>query len=283
VDDRDMPERLSTTSDATTTHDATPDTSATYDTSAAHARASNDAADERIEAFHAARLPRAEYRFYRALLLAFPERGGPPDRPTLARLAHDHGVALERTLALLAQEDCVQRDPTTGAIRAAYPFSGVPTPHRVVLPAHDSAAPPAQLYAMCALDALGIPLMLRRGAEITSADALTGDEVRVTLAPSATGEPGNGGAGLAGWTASWEPPTSVIFARREEHDCAGDASGACCPVINFFATAAHAQEWVAAHGAPEGEMLTQTEAVRRAQTLFAGILDRLTDDAVQTR
>lgn len=273
MDDRAIPERPSTTSGAPTIDD----------TGAAQIAGGNGTLDEGIEAFHAARLPRAEYRFYRALLLAFPEHGGPPDHTTLVRLARDHSVSLEPTLALLAREDCVQRDPTTGAIRAAYPFSGVPTPHRVVLPPHDSAAPPAQLYAMCALDALGIPLMLRRGAVITSADALTGDEVRVTLAPTTIGEPGNGGAGIPGWSATWEPPTSVIFARREEHDCAGDASGACCPVINFFATAAHAQTWVAAHGSPDGGLLTPAEALRRAQTLFAGILDRLTDDAVQTR
>jgi hypothetical protein len=221
----------------------------------------------------------AAYRFYRALLLVFPERGGPPDGTTLRRLARRFGVELEATLARLATEDLVQRDPATGAIRAAYPFSGVPTAHHVTHFADlddRGEVPEVQVYAMCALDALGIPLMLRRDALITSADALTGEEVHVLVRQSDEGTAGTvGNAGeLAGWATTWEPSTTVVYARPEEyatHDRV--AAGYRCPVTNFFATAEHAHAWRTRHGSPEDVILTHAEALQRAHRRFAGVLD----------
>ncbi len=88
----------------------------------------------------------------------------------------------------MARQDLVQRDPSRGTIRAAYPFSGVPTVHRVTLLADFAGDSPIELYAMCALDALGIPLILRRDAFVTSVDALTGEAVRVLVRRIATAE-----------------------------------------------------------------------------------------------
>jgi hypothetical protein len=114
----------------------------------------------------------AAYRFYRAVLLLFAEWGGAPDRVQLRELAARFGVPLAATLTELATKGLVQRDPATGAILVAYPFSSAPTAHRLTLA---SAATedvtdrdPRHFFAMCALDVLGIPLMLRRDARIAS-------------------------------------------------------------------------------------------------------------------
>ena len=193
--------------------------------------------DELVAVCRLATLRRAEYQFYRTILLAFPETGGPHDRATLRQLARRHSISLEATLADMARQDLVQRDSTTGVIRAAYPFSGVPTAHRVTLladsndptdPADPTAVAPVRLYAMCALDALGIPLMLCRDALVTSVDPLTGEPVRVAVrrvnadevsvnkeSDAATSQT------VDGWRAVWEPATAVVFARPEEHECAG--------------------------------------------------------------
>lgn len=233
-----------------------------------------------------AMLRRAEYQVYRELLLAFLATGGPPDRPTLRTLARRYNVPLEAALARMAQQDLVQRDPATGVIRAAYPFSGVPTPHLVTLLSNPSESAdgsditPVQLYAMCALDALGIPLMLRRDALVTSADAITGEAIRVTVrqaraaevSPDAKGD----ASGLDGWRAIWEPSTAVVFARPEEHECEGGvAAGSCCPITNFFVTKEQAEQWAEGHGSAEDVVLTQDEALHRARSLFAGVLERL--------
>ena len=236
-----------------------------------------------------ATLRRAAYQFYRALLLTFPETGSPPDRSTLRTLARRYAVPLEATLADMARQDLVQRDPATGAIRAAYPFSGVPTAHRVTLPIDpaDPADPTdragaaaIQLYAMCALDALGIPLMLRRAALVTSIDALAGQAVRMLMRRSSAAERAAAEEGdastLDGWMAVWEPSTAVVFARPEEHECEGGvAAGSCFPLTNFFVAREQAERWAVAHGSSADVVLTPDEALRRAHTLFAGVLERL--------
>jgi hypothetical protein len=245
----------------------------------------------------AATLRRAEYQFYRMVLLAFPAIGGPPDRASVRRLARQYAVPLDATLARMTAQDLIQRDPTTGAIRAAYPFSGVPTAHHVTLPvgpnlaatrdaaSRSTGGDPIQLYAMCALDALGIPLMLHRDALITSADALTGEAVQVTVQRVSGSSVAKGGtdgqrstSGLDGWVAHWEPATVVVYARPEEHECEGGvAAGSCCPLTNFFVTRAQAERWAAEHGSAEDVILSQDEALRRASALFSGVLERLED------
>jgi hypothetical protein len=223
-----------------------------------------------------ANLPHAEYRFYRALLLVFPERGGPPDRGELRRLAQRFDVNLEATLARLATHDLAQRDPTTGGITAAYPFSGVPKPHRVTLLSDPGGRAGIQVHAMCALDALGIPLMLRRPALVSSLDPQTGEEVRVRVWQDDATDSG-AESGLPGWRTEWEPATALVYARPEDHE-ADSCDIACdcrCPVINFFAAPAHARQWAQQHGTPGDVMLSPAEALPRADRRFGGILDRL--------
>jgi hypothetical protein len=128
-------------------------------------------------------LTTAAYRFYCAVLLSFAEPGGAREQAQLRGLAARFCVPLAATLALLAANGLVQRDPATGALHVAYPFSATPTAHHVTLaPAGcDGASDPdcRTIFAMCALDALGIPLMLRRDALIASQDALTGETITV--------------------------------------------------------------------------------------------------------
>jgi hypothetical protein len=234
------------------------------------------AATDLVWVCRSATLPRAAYRFYRALLLTFPARGGPPDRATLRRLARCFGVDLDPTLATLATHDLVQRDPATGGITTAYPFSGVPRPHRVTLLGDPAGSSGVQVYAMCALDALSIPLMLRRSALVASVDPLTGESVRVRIW-RADGAAGGEESDPAGWRAEWEPATGLVYARPEDPSAdARDIAAACrCPVTNFFAAPAHAHRWAERHGAPGDVLLAPAEALQRAERRFGGLLDRL--------
>src|SRR5262249_8376303 len=122
-----------------------------------------------IHVCRSAWLSPAEYALYRAILLAFPERGRAPNAAELELLAQRYGIDAEETLRRFARQDLVQRDATTGEIAVAYPFSAVPTIHRIRFE-HDTDADSApecpDLYAMCAIDALGVPLMLSRAAWI---------------------------------------------------------------------------------------------------------------------
>ena len=240
---------------------------------------SSSAANDLVWVCRSATLPRAEYRFYRALLLVFPERGGPPDHAELRRLARRFGVDLEETLARLATHDLVQRDLITGAITAAYPFSGVPKLHRVTLLTNPTESARVQVYAMCALDALGIPLMLRRPAVIRSVDPLTGEAVcvRIWRADATDATVGGADSGLPGWRAAWDPVTAVVYARPENPAAdTGNIASACrCPVTNFFTAPAQAHRWAEQHGASGDVLLAPSEALQRAERRFGGLLDRL--------
>jgi hypothetical protein len=226
-------------------------------------------------------LTAAAYRFYRAILLCFAEWGGAPNRAQLRGVAARFGVPLAATLTELATKGLVQRDPATGAILVAYPFSSAPTAHRVTLApaaAKDiTDRDPRHIFAMCALDALGIPLMLHRDARIASQDALTGETIEVHVQVHVTNAAALSEA--TDWKAQWSPASTVIYARapehEHEHDCGVDAATACCPLINFFTTEAHARAWAKAHPVADGVLLTQVDAMQYALASFGGLLDRL--------
>ncbi|MGH2514697.1 MAG: organomercurial lyase [Ktedonobacterales bacterium] len=277
------------------TNGASSESSASVSEVATGEVATGEVATDVIYVCRSVTLRRAEYRFYRAILLTFPAHGGPPDRATLRQLARGFGLHLEVTLALLAAQDLVQRDPATGAITAAYPFSGVPTAHRVHLAATPDY-PAVELFAMCALDALGIPLLLQRAATITSEDRLTREPVRVSVVSAVRGAStsasasastsasasasASAGAEDGEWSAAWDPAETVVVARPEdhEHEHGVGAAEACCPIINFFRSAHHAERWVAAHPDSAVRVYSQAQALRHAATLFAGVLDRLAAD-----
>ena len=232
-----------------------------------------------VTVYRSARLTPAAYRFYCAVLRTFPTRGQPPTPTQLRRLAERFAVPLAATLADMVAQDLLQLDAATGAVRAAYPFSGVPSAHRVTLSPDAAGSSEVltqrQVYAMCALDALGIPLMLGCAATIASEDALTHEVVRVTLAPRENAPV----SVLDGWRTQWDPPGTVIFARdaahEHEHDGGCAAAGVCCPITNFFAEMSHAQQWAQVYPVTDGVLLTGDEALHRAHALFGRVLYRL--------
>ncbi|XDO64454.1 organomercurial lyase [Streptomyces sp. RLB1-33] len=90
-------------------------------------------------------------------------------------------------------------------MQAAYPFSATPTAHRVHI-AHGT-----EVWAMCAIDALGIPDMLGTDALITSADPVTGETITVTS---------------TGGHMTWQPSTAVVYVGQRS--CTGPAADVAC-------------------------------------------------------
>jgi len=188
-----------------------------------------------------------QYAFYRAILLMLPHQGKPPSATELITCAEECGIDLEETLHLFIRQDLVQMGALTGEISAAYPFSSQPTAHLVRFDPGAEREPFADLYAMCAIDALGVPLMLRRSAWIESRDAVTGEQVQVRVIPTAEGP--------LQWSATWEPTGAVVFARPEghehEHDCGSSAADTCCGLTQFFTDAQHVEGWSVSHAATD--------------------------------
>jgi alkylmercury lyase len=198
-------------------------------------------------------LPGPLRELHRRLLGAFLAQAGPPDQAAVAGMAAELDLDPQAALAALAAADAVHTDPASGRISVAYPFSGRPTPHRVEL-----AGGPT-VHAMCALDALGIPQMVRRDGRVSSTDPASGRPIAVEV---------RGGA----WR--FEPPTTVVLAATATGRAArGTSADCCCPYVNFHADPQSAEAYLQAHPGLAAELFDQAEAVEAAGRVFGRLLD----------
>jgi hypothetical protein len=191
--------------------------------------------------------------FHQRLLGTFLTGTGPPDIPVVAGLAAELGLDPRAALAALAAADLVHTDPATGSIAVAYPYSGRPTPYRVEL-----AGGPA-VFAMCAVDALGIPQMLRRDGRISSVDPASGLPITAEVR-----------AGV--WR--FQPATTVVLSgRTADGDACDTAADWCCPYVNFHTDREAADTYRRAHPGMTSQLFDQAEAVKTARWAFGGLLD----------
>jgi hypothetical protein len=107
--------------------------------------------------------------------------------------------------------------------------------------------------ANCAVDALGIPAMLGRDAEIHSTDPHSGEPV---VATSREG------------TWQWQPESGVVFVGSNG---SGPLTQSCCPVINFFTDEDKARAYQGLHHL-EGDVLTMAEAAEAGALVFGDLL-----------
>jgi len=192
--------------------------------------------------------------FHQRLLEAFLTGTSPPDAAVVARQAAQLELDPRAALVALAAADLVHPDSATGSLSVAYPFSCRPTPHRVEL-----AGGPA-VFAMCAIDALGIPQMLGRDGHISSNDPATGQPITVEVHHGI-------------WR--FRPATTVLLvARTAGGDACGPVADCRCPHINFHTNTEAADAYRRAHPGMTGQLFGQSEAVQVAWQAFGGLLDR---------
>jgi len=185
---------------------------------------------------------------HQAVLRSFAAAGTAPSIADLARHAAPFDVS--QVLGELADGDFVHLDHA-GQITAAYPFSALPTRHRVRI------ADGAPVFAMCAVDALGISAMTGLPIVIESSDPITGEPIAVTVGETAS---------------TWDPATAVVYVGRTNSDCAGPSASVCCGYINFFATRDAAATWAACHPEISGGILGQERALQIGIDIFGRLL-----------
>jgi hypothetical protein len=186
---------------------------------------------------------------HQAVLRSFVTTGHAPGLAELETHAMPLGVPAAQVLAELAAEDFLTLD-AAGQVVAAYPFSAVPTDHVVQI------AGGPEVWSMCAIDALGIPVMLGRNAEITSKDAVTGEPIQIDF---------------HGGVATWRPDTAVVY--YGAHSTDGPAASVCCGYLRFFTDRAGAQTFAADHPEVTGELLDQAAAERLGAQIFGPLLN----------
>jgi alkylmercury lyase-like protein len=182
--------------------------------------------------------PRAR-EVHQRILAGFAATGGALRRADLADFARAHGFELDPVLAELGDRDMVVFDDR-GEIRAAYPFS----PSRTAVRLSWAGGP--VVYAMCAIDALGVSAMLGRPVTITAAEPGSG---RVIIVEVDCGQ------------AHWSPGEAVVYAGTTGSTACPSADRA-CGYINFFTSADAAQAWAASQHGITGKVLDQAGALR---------------------
>jgi hypothetical protein len=193
---------------------------------------------------------------HQAVLRAFAATGRAPTISALDAVTAGSGRAAADVLAALHELDAGRLGSDAG-VAVAYPFSSVPTRHRVRI------GDRVEVYAMCAIDALGMSAMLGEDTRIESVDVTTGHPVTVTMTASTTGS-------TTGGVTRWDPAGAVVFVGADA--VGGPSADCCCDYLNFFTVAAAARAWTAAHPQVPGRILTQVEAEDLGVRLFGHLL-----------
>ncbi|KAB7664154.1 alkylmercury lyase family protein [Bacillus sp. B1-b2] len=169
----------------------------------------------------------------------------------------------QSALRRLRELDLIHWDQNSEDVTVAYPFSGLPTPHRVTVAGKSPA------YSMCAIDALGIPSMFT-DAVIESECAFCGEKItievknNVPVAQPNTVVVGLGTTGTANSNACCESscgsnePTPVATS--------------CCPAIQFYCSEEHWQKANGKNAMTAKDKLTLADAFEVGTAVFGGTL-----------
>ncbi|CRK54574.1 Alkylmercury lyase family protein [Rhodococcus sp. RD6.2] len=192
----------------------------------------------------------AEKAIHHAVLRAFATRGGPPPIAELDAVAAEFDSSAQQLLEQLHTSDVIRLD-ASGWIESVYPFCTTPTPHSVQI------ADGARVYAMCAIDALGMSAMLG-GVDVVidSADASTGEQITVTV---------------RGEVATADPATTVVFIGAQS--AKGPSADTCCDYLNFFTDRPAAEGWATANPHIGGVVVDLADATRCGAAIFGPLLN----------
>ena len=196
----------------------------------------------------ALQLDPVEKAVHQTILRTFATTGRPPSTAELDAVTADTGRSSTDVLKALHQIDAIRLNPD-GQLTVAYPFSATPTAHRVRI------GDQVEVYAMCAVDALGMSAMLDEDTQIESVDATTGQPITVTLSAGGT---------------NWQPAEAVVFISDDAG--VGPSATSCCDYLNFFTNQTTAEAWITSHPQVPGQLLTQTEAQELGTNLFQPLL-----------
>lgn len=193
--------------------------------------------------------PKHLQAIHRAILHYFTETGQAPTAADLAIILARPAAEIETKLAELAVI-CLYRDPATGEILGAYPFSARPTAHRLRL------LNGKEVYAMCAVDALGVSAMLKQPVSIYSRCAYCDEPISLEV---------------RGETLAIAHPSSVVvWYQAASANCI--PATAKCPGINFYCNPTHRVAWAEGHPDSTGYDLTLAEALMRGVKIFSLLL-----------
>lgn len=204
--------------------------------------------EDRLGKNRGSSLDESELSLYRWVLRTFAS-GIPPSPADVRHAATSRNVVVETALSRMVEEDLIELS-ASGVITCAYPFSATPTTHVVVVEGANA------VYAMCAIDALGIPIMLQRNCRIETSDPGSGAPILMHV--------------TAGGDAQTEPQSAVVLSAVASGS--GPLSSLCCPLVNTFASTGTAERFLKSHAELSGQILSISEALAYGAAVFGGAL-----------
>ncbi|MHA2038778.1 MAG: alkylmercury lyase family protein [Promethearchaeota archaeon] len=154
---------------------------------------------------------------------------------------------LSKIINHLDEVDAIHLDENKTKIEAVYPFSGPKTDHLIKF----KEEPFKNVYAMCAIDALGMPFMLSSDIEINSRCFHCDDEINIEIVNYEI--------------TSIFPKNLVVWGHMEYSCCAATSL---CNNINFFSSEQHFEEWEEKVGKKKGYLLQIQEAFYLGKLFF---------------
>jgi len=127
---------------------------------------------------------------------------------------------ITRTLNELEKKDILLRKRGTQEIVSIYPLSLKPTEHEILLENGK------RLFAMCAVDALGMPIMFNRNIKVVSRCEKCKQKITIEIRNEEI--------------ARFSHPNIMIWSPRRQ---IAPAAETCCPSVNFFCCKEHLEEW----------------------------------------
>jgi hypothetical protein len=186
---------------------------------------------------------------HRAILRQFLHTGTPPAAAWITGTATALGLGAT-ALADLEAADLVRT--ADGVVTVAYPFSGTPTRQRVALDGFPA------VYAMCAIDALGLPAMAGKDGQITATDPHDDAPVKVSVQDRAS---------------TWTPRGGVVvYGRTTGRGTECGSWEVICPHTTFHASRGNAQAYLATRPGIDGEILGQQAAINLGRRIFGPLL-----------
>lgn len=188
-------------------------------------------------------------RIWQAIFAAFIAGGAELTAAEIAARASLPEAVASSSLAQLAMRDLVVLSSSGDKIRAAYPFSAEDVGYRVRLGSR-------QIFALCAIDALGLGAMCEADSTIAATCRRCGAPIEAaTRARGAILE-------------SFSPGEALVWCGFAEANGCAATSG--CTVKTFFCRPAHLDAWrQAGRGAGDGIALSIAEAHMVGCAIFA--------------
>lgn len=185
----------------------------------------------------------------RYVMIQYPLRGRSPSREEIGvALSIGNPDEVQAALGRLEKADLLCLDPESREVCCAYPFSTEPTKHVVRFLDWPDAKP---VYALCAVDALGVPFMFHRDVSVTSSCPHCARPITIKV--------------RNGVIVDRTPAETVVWRGTA---CSEHAATSLCPAVNFFCSWDHAAIWRQGHPHLTGAILDLGEVLYLGKGLF---------------